>query len=135
MNRFPLNDPGTVARCPNHEVSSREFRAVAPVEIRPGVFVCLACAARERAKALGVPALRTRELGARHLVRAVVVALLVVLGTAQAEEPAPAPAESRYCARDGESIEQRIERLEVALRLAKAEKRVNDGRKRHEARR
>jgi hypothetical protein len=32
---------------------------------------------------------------------------------------------SRYCAREGETIDQRIARLEVALRLAKAERRVN----------
>lgn len=71
MSRFPLNEPGTVARCPNHDVSSLEFRAIAPVEIRPGIFVCYACAARERVKALNVPALRTRQIEARHLLREV----------------------------------------------------------------
>jgi hypothetical protein len=62
---------GPVARCPNHDVRSIEYRAVAPVEIRPGVFVCLACAARERATALNIPALKTRELGVHRLVREV----------------------------------------------------------------
>lgn len=37
-------------------------------------------------------------------------------------EPA---AESHYCARDGETLEERIQRLETALRLAKAERAVN----------
>ena len=35
------------------------------------------------------------------------------------------PPESRYCARLGEPIEERISRLEVALRLAKAEQLVS----------
>jgi hypothetical protein len=43
--------------------------------------------------------------------------------------PPVAPAESHYCARAGESAEQRVERLEVALRLARAEVRVNSKRK------
>ncbi len=35
------------------------------------------------------------------------------------------PVESRYCARAGESLEDRIDRLETALRMAKAELIVN----------
>ncbi len=35
------------------------------------------------------------------------------------------PPVTRYCNRDGESLETRIERLEVALRLAKMELKVN----------
>jgi hypothetical protein len=37
---------------------------------------------------------------------------------------------SRYCARDGETTEERIERLETALRLARQEARVNAGMRR-----
>ena len=40
------------------------------------------------------------------------------------------PPISRYCARDGELIEDRIARLETALRLARAELKVNRGKKR-----
>jgi hypothetical protein len=39
------------------------------------------------------------------------------------------PALSHYCAREGETIEARIERLETALRLARAELKVNRRRK------
>ncbi len=64
------------------------------------------------------------------MTRAIALAAFCLLACpAAADEPAtpPVPANeaSRYCARDGESAEARIERLEVALRLAKAERAVN----------
>ncbi len=67
----------------------------------------------------------------RDWLRAIAVCGLVcaIACPATADEapaaPVPANEASRYCARDGESAEARIERLEVALRLAKAERAVN----------
>lgn len=61
----------SVARCPNHPYWSRDYRVVAPVEVRPDVFMCHPCAAKERVLALNIAALPTRELGKRSLVKLV----------------------------------------------------------------
>lgn len=99
------------------------------------VPMCRTCAkvATSEPKDLAIAPVATREIGARQLVRAFLVALLLSLGAAHAEEAPAAPVESRYCARDGESIDQRIERLEVAIRLAKAERAVNTQKRRRPA--
>jgi hypothetical protein len=164
MSRIPLTIPGTVARCHNHPRSSRLYRAVAPVEIRPGVFVCHACSAEDRVRAMGIPSLRTRELGARHLVRSIVVAILVTLcGSLRAKEPAPGSSlgvqmDTPWTAQNGslfsavehgvrvcrvgvdlkvhgDSTLACVEWLETAARLARAEMRVNDGIRRKKLRR
>lgn len=109
--------------CPRH----RDESVVATVE-QNGERLCAPCAAKDRVLALNVPALRTRELGARQLVRIALALLLLVCATAAALEPTNG-------AREGESLDARIERLrceieerQVALRLSIAERRVRRSR-------
>jgi hypothetical protein len=66
----------------------------------------------------------------RYLLALGIAAALVALagaeeGKAQPEASQSRQAMSRYCVREGESLQERINRLEVALRLAKLEQVVN----------
>jgi hypothetical protein len=59
----------------------------------------------------------------------VLAALLLVCAFARGAETPACITESSSGARDGESLEQRIDRLETQLRLSKAERYVNRRRK------
>ena len=95
--------------------------------------------ARERIELRGVP---SKRYGRALNLAGVACAAFLMLASpaARAEEPARQDAAnaqpeamSKYCARADETIEARIERLETALRLARAELVVN--RKRNAPRR